>query len=177
MRSVFLLCLTMLWVLPLSAQPRDPYQHFFNETWGDFKEERQNAKSQGKKAILVFFELDECPFCHFMKTHVLNQPEVQAFFRQHFLNFAIDIEGDVEMQDFDGQTMTQKNFAAKIHRVRATPVFGFFDLEGKKLVRFTGRTSDVDEFLLLGKFVVEGIYKEMSFTRYKRQQKKTAQAS
>ena len=153
---------------------KDPYKHFFNETWGELNEELGNAKEQKKKAILVFFELDECPFCHFMKTNVLNKPEVQAYFRKHFLNFPIDIEGDIEIVDFKGETMTQKQFATKIHRVRATPVFAVFDLEGNKIARFTGRTSGVEEFMWFGQYVVEEIYKEMSFTKYKRKMKKLA---
>jgi thioredoxin-related protein len=109
-----------------------------------------------------------------MKTTVLNQPEVQAFFREHFLNFNIDIEGDVEMTDFNGKLTTQKAFSEKDNRVRATPVFAFYDLEGKQIVRYTGATSGVDEFLLLGEFVAQGIYKQMRFTKYKRQKAKAA---
>jgi thioredoxin-related protein len=89
----------------------DPYKYFFNETWGDFREELANAKQQNKKGILIFFEMDECPFCHYMKSNVLNQPEVQAFFRENFLNFTVDIEGDVEITNMDGKVMKQKDFA------------------------------------------------------------------
>ena len=71
------------------------------------------------------FEMDECPFCHRMKTTILNQPEVQAYFREHFLIFPVDIEGDVEITDFSGATTTMKDFAFKQYRVRATPVFAF----------------------------------------------------
>ena len=157
--------------------PRDPYQYFFNETWGNFDEELQNARESNKKAILVFFELDECPFCHFMKETILNQPKVQAYFRKHFLNFPLDIEGDIEITDFQGKAMTQKHFATKIHRVRATPVFAIFDLEGKRIARFTGRTSDAKEFMLLGQYVVEKKFEEMSFLKYKRMMKKKSRPS
>jgi len=68
--------------------------------------------------------------------------------------------------------MTQKQFATKVHRVRATPVFTVFDLEGKKIAKFTGRTSGVDEFMWFGQYVVEEVYKKMSFTKYKRKMKK-----
>jgi len=153
----------------LSAEaPRDPYQYFFNETWGDFSEEIANAKAQGKQYILVFFEMDECPFCHYMKENVLNQALVQAYFRKYFLSFSVDIEGDIELTDFIGNVMTQKVFASKKNRVRATPVFAFFDLTGKRVARFIGRTSGVDEFMLLGRYVAEAHFKEMSFTRFKR---------
>ena len=116
------------------------------------------------------FEMDECPFCHRMKATVLNQPDVQDYFREHFLIFPVDIEGDVEVVDFKGNTTTMKDFAFKQYRVRATPVFAFYDLDGKyiKRARFTGATRDKDEFLLLGRYVVEGAYKKQSFTRYKR---------
>ncbi len=171
----------LLWVVILSclgqvslalAESRDPYQYFFHETWGDFSEELDNARAQGKLGILIFFEMDECPFCHYMKRKVLNQPEVQAYFRRYFLNFPLDIEGDVEIVDFQGQPMTQKYFAEKVHRVRATPVFAFFDLEGRRIARFTGRTAGTEEFMLLGRYVVEGHYRDMPFLKYKRQMRK-----
>ncbi len=168
-----LLALSLAW--PAWGASRDPYRYFFNETWGDFQEELVHAREQGKTGILIFFEMDECPFCHYMKRKVLNQPEVQAYFRRHFLNFAVDIEGDVEIVAFDGTPMTQKTFAEKRHRVRATPVFGFFDLEGRRIARFTGRTAGVEEFMLLGRYVVEGHYRRMSFLKYKRQVRRDEQ--
>jgi len=157
-----------------AASERDPYVYFFDETWGDFSEEIMKAKQAGKAGVLLFFEMDECPFCHRMKRTVLNQPAVQAYFKQHFLNFNVDIEGDIEIVDFDGISRTQKEFAFKINRVRATPVFAFYDLTGKQIVRYTGATSSVEEFMWLGEFVVSGEYKNMRFTKYKRQRQKQA---
>jgi thioredoxin-related protein len=158
----------------VSSGGRDPYKYFFDETWGNFQEELQNARNQGKQGILIFFEMDECPFCHRMKETVLNQPKVQAFFKKHFLNFSVDIEGDLPVTDFKGQTMTQKDFAFKSNRVRATPVFAFYDLTGKRVMRFTGATNGVDEFMLLGQYVVDGEYDKMPFTKYKREKRSAA---
>ena len=167
----YLLLLLSLLVSPLAAeQTRDPYQFFFNETFGDFSEELELAQEQGKSGVFLFFEMDDCPFCTWMKQNVLNQRSVQEYYREHFLNFVVDIEGDIEVVNFDGQAMAQKDFAFREHRVRATPVILFIDLEGNTVHRFTGRTADPQEFLLMGQFVVDGIYKEMRFTRYKREQ-------
>lgn len=152
--------------------PRDPYEHFFHQTLGDFSEELELAREEGKKGVMLFFEMDECPYCHNMKSTVLNQPEVQAYFREHFLMFPVDVEGDIEITDFQGRIMKQKDFSFKINRVRATPVFAFYDLEGTRVARFIGKTSGVREFMLLGKFVAEGHYKTGNFTRYKRAQPK-----
>lgn len=157
-----------------AAVGRDPYVHFFNETWGDFQEELAKAKEEGKKGIFLFFEMDECPWCHRMKTTILNQPEIQEHFRKHFLNFSVDIEGDVEIVDFKGETYTQKVFSEKINRVRATPVMAFYDLEGNQVVRFTGAASEVAEFFWLAEYYLDGHYKKTNFTRYKRQKKKEA---
>ena len=131
-------------------------------------EELANAKDSNKKAILIFFEMDECPFCHYMKMNVLNQPEVQDFYRKNFLNITIDIEGDVEMVNFEGKTLKLKDFAFKENRVRATPVIAFFDLNGKRIYRHTGKTSGVEEFMWLGEFIAKGLYKEMRFSKYKK---------
>lgn len=146
---------------------------FFDQGLGDYAEELANAKADGKKGVLLMFEMDECPFCDRMAKTILNQPEVIKYFKQHFYIYRIDIEGDVEITDFDGNLTTEKDFAFKQHRVRATPVIAFFDLTGKRIVRYTGATSTIEEFMWLGEFVVEGHYKNMSFTRYKKTKRKT----
>lgn len=154
------------------AATRDPGEFFFDQSLGNFSDELEAARDEGKKGILIMFEMDECPFCHRMKTRVLNQSEVQDYFKQHFLIYTVDIEGDVEITDFQGNTMKEKDFAFKVHKVRATPVFGFFDLDGKMMTRFTGATNDAREFLWLGDFVVNDHYKKTNFSSYKRQKKR-----
>jgi thioredoxin-related protein len=157
--------------------PRDPYAHFFSQTLGDFTEELATARKEGKKGILIFFEMEECPFCHRMKETVLNQPKVQDWYRQHFLAFSVDVEGDVEITGFDGKTMRAKDFAGKVHRVRATPVFAFFDLQGNVVARYTGATHNAEEFLWLGEFVAAGHYQTTNFTRFKRERLASRQQS
>ena len=160
-------------LLALTAEaPRDPYKYFFNETFGDYSEELVTAKEQKKKAIMIFFEMDECPFCHRMKTTIMSRPDVQAYFRERFLLFAHDIEGDLEIVSFEGDTTTQKDYAVKVHRVRATPVIAFFDLQGKRIVRFIGATTSAKEFMWLADYVADGHYKTTRFSPYKKARKK-----
>jgi thioredoxin-related protein len=116
------------------------------------------------------FQQDDCPFCHRMRTTILNQAMVQDYFRQYFMIFHVDIEGDLEITDFDGQQTLEKDFAFRQNRVRATPVFAFFDLSGKRVARYIGAVNDAEEFMLLGKYVVDEKYESMSFNRYKREQ-------
>jgi len=153
---------------------RDPDEFFFQKTFGDFHEELGLAREGQKQAILLFFEQEDCPFCHRMKTTVLNQPGVQDYFRAHFRIFSVDIEGDLEITDFRGVRTTQKDFAFKQYNVRATPVFAFFDLDGNLIARHTGPTSDVQEFLWLGEYVAGGHYRTQSFTACKRGRRRQA---
>lgn len=151
------------------AEVRDPHAHFFMPKLGDFKEELDTARSEGKQGVLIMFEMEDCPFCYRMKGTVLNQSQVQDWYRKHFLIYAMDVKGDAPMTDFKGKSTTEKAFSLE-NRARATPTFVFFDLEGNPIARFTGATQTADEFLLLGKYVVDGIYKDMPFNVYKRQQ-------
>ena len=154
-------------LMTLAAGPRDPEKHFFLPKLGDFKEELATAKKEGKKGVMLFFEMDDCPFCARKKATVLNQPEVQDFYRQHFLMYPIDTQGDTPMTDFSGKDTVEKHFALE-HRVRATPTIIFFDLEGKPVVRHTGPTKDKDDFLKLGRYTQEEVYKTMPFERYRK---------
>jgi thioredoxin-related protein len=169
---VFSLILSAFWLQANADEIRDPYKFFFAQTLGDYSEELQMAKEAGKKGVFIFFEMDECPFCHYMKTNVLNRKSVQDRFHKDFVAFSIDIEGDVMITTFDGKEMKQKDYAFKVNRVRATPVLAFFDLEGNRIFRFTGKTRGVDEFLEMTDYVSGGYYKKVSFNQYKRGQRK-----
>ncbi len=168
---VAVLLLLLAGQLSAAVERRDPDTHFFDQTFGDFSEELSNAREQGKKGILIMFEMEECPFCHRMRTQVLNRKDVQEYFRRHFLIFSVDIEGDIEITDFRGRPTTMKEFAFRQFRVRATPVFQFIDLEGRPIRRgrYTGATRDAEEFMLLGRYIVEEAWRKMSFSRYKRE--------
>ncbi len=171
-RTFLILVLVCLTLGETSAATRDPGEYFFNQSLGDFSEELTVAREEGKKGVLIMFEMDECPFCHRMKSRVLNQVAVQDYFQEHFQIYTVDIEGDVEISDFKGNPVKEKDFAFKHFKVRATPVFAFFDLDGNLLTRFTGATNTADEFIWLGEFVVDGHYKSSNFSRYKRAKKK-----
>jgi len=106
-----------------------------------------------------------------MKHSILNQSEVQDYYHQHFLIFLVDIRGSIPIEDFTGKETTEKAFSVE-HRVYGTPVFDFFDLEGYLITRFPGTAKNINEFMQLGKCVVEGACKTISFNAYKKLQAK-----
>lgn len=163
---VVLIALFLMFTTPAWAETRDPGNFFFQPKFGDFQADLKEAKKQGKRGVFLFFEQDACPFCERMKTTILNQSDVQDAYRSNFLVYSIDVNGDAEMTDFQGKTTTEKDFAF-LHRVRATPVLLFFDLDGKVVARHTGPTKDKAELLLLEKYVTDGAYASQPFTKYK----------
>lgn len=167
--SVVLVLLMAGLTLAHAGVPRDPGTHFFDTTLGDYSDDLATARQQGKQGVMLFFEQKDCPFCDFMEHNVFNQPEVQQYFRKHFVILKVDIKSSNEITDFHGHDTTQRKFFRKIARNRdGTPVMAFFDLKGNLAVRFTGMTAGVKEFMWLGQYVVDGAYKKEPFTIYKR---------
>lgn len=152
-----------------AAETRDAEKYLFDQNFGNLKEEAETARAENKLGILIMFETADCPWCAKMMSTVLNQVPVQEYYRKHFRILQVDTNGDVPLIDFSGKEMPQKDFAFGHNRVRATPVFAFFDAQGKLMTKYTGATKDADEFLWLGEFVVNGAYKNTNFTAYKRQ--------
>jgi thioredoxin-related protein len=148
--------------------PRDPMEYFFHQSFNNLQEELENAVEEKKTGVFIMFSDKDCPWCLKMKTNIMNRVDVQTYYREHFRNMTIDIRGDTLMTDFDGNEVSEKDFAFKQHRVRATPVFMFFDTSGKVVMRLTGIVRDAKEFIWLGEFVVSGEYQNTNFTKYKR---------
>jgi thioredoxin-related protein len=176
----------MMWSLNASAQaaaetaaklPRDPMEYFFNQSFNNLQEELEIVADEKKTGVFIMFSDKDCPWCLKMKSTIMNRVDVQNYYRQHFRNLTIDIRGDTLMTDFDGNEVSEKDFAFKQHRVRATPVFMFFDTSGKAVMRLTGIVRDAKEFLWLGEFVVSGDYQKTNFTKYKRDREAQEKAS
>jgi thioredoxin-related protein len=157
--------------------PRDPMEYFFHQSFNNLEEELEIANEENKSGIFIMFSDKDCPWCLKMKATILNRTDVQDYYRQHFRLLMIDIRGDTLMTDFQGNEVFEKDFAFKQHRIRATPVFMFFDTSGNKTMRFTGIVRDAREFLWLGEFVVSGDYKKTNFTKYKREREEQEKAA
>jgi thioredoxin-related protein len=144
--------------------------NFFTSSFGDMQEELESAHDKNKKGVFIFFTMDSCPWCEKMHKTVIPKPKIVNYFKKHFINIEVNIDGNEEMVDFNGDEIEQKKFAAR-YKVRATPVLAFFNLDGKEILRRTG-PANVDDFMLLAKFVASEDYKKTNFVKYKRAQKR-----
>lgn len=167
--AIFCLILSSM---PVWASNSDNGQAFFNSSFGNLAEELSTAKQQNKQGIVLFFEMEGCPYCRLMRQNVFSQTQVQQRYQQQFLILPIDIKSDVELSDFTGKNFTQKTFAAANH-VRNTPTTIFYDLQGNELYRFVGMTQNAQEFLALADYVLGKQYQQQNFKSYLRQVSQT----
>src|ERR1700712_4379376 len=112
-RILLLIAFVVLPFAASAAELRDA-QSFFNLNMGDLKGEAAEAKSDGKKAVLVMFEQEGCPGCRHMRTQVLNHKDVQDSYRANFANLSLDIWSSVPIRDFGSREQTEKAYAQSI---------------------------------------------------------------
>jgi thioredoxin-related protein len=153
-----------------ATELRDP-SAFFTLNMGDLEAEVAEARTSGRQALLVMFEQEGCPGCAHMRRNVLSRGDVQDYYRKHFVNLTVDIHGSVPLRDTTGRDATEKSYAQGA-KVRMTPTFVFYDLNGAEIVRFVGPLETAEEFILLGQFVATGAYKKSSFAQYRTQKPK-----
>ena len=156
----------MLPVAAPAAERADPDAFYNVVAFGDFQANLQKAIENGKKGMLVYFYQDACPFCKKMEREVFTRPIVHEFMHKYFDVYKVNIKGNKQFVDLDGNRVAQKDFAVQ-HRARATPALIIFGPGGEEVVRFVTNPT-VEEMLALGKFVVDGAYKEdTDFFKYK----------
>lgn len=173
--TLTLVLMFSLWLPVATAETvLPPDVTIFDETFGDMQEELATVAEESKKALLIMFETADCPWCMRMKQTVLNRQRVQDYFKQHFRIIAIDAGGGAPIVDFEGNDTNETKFSMKLLRVRATPVFAFYDPNGKLLTKYTGTTKNADDFMLLGEYVVDDHYSQEKFSKFRRAHAKPA---
>lgn len=153
------------------ALSAEPWERFFELSFGELRAEAAEAKKAGQQGLLLMYHFDDCPACARMKREVLSRPEVQAHYRARFRAIAVDTRGSHEISGFDGRAMTEKDFA-RARGMRASPTFQFYSADGRLLATHAGAIYDAAEFMLLGEYVAGGAYRKSSFTAYRQSKQK-----
>ena len=130
----------------------------------DYQSEIKALAAEEKFLVLFFYQAG-CPYCDKMRARVHPAKKVMEYYTKHFVMMESDIRGNLQVVMPDGTKGTERDFAKRL-RVRATPVFIFYDKDGALALRATG-FLDTKRFYLAGKYVVEGAYStNKSFYRY-----------
>ena len=114
-------------VLAFSAEIGDDGLHkqtWMRDTFKDLREDLEEA-NQEQKRFMILFEQKGCGYCKKMHEKVYSIPEIASTLQDDFFVIRINIFGDIEVTDFDGETLTEKEIVKK-WGVMFTPTVMFF---------------------------------------------------
>ena len=87
-------------------------QPWIRDTFKDLQEDLDEANAEGKR-LAIFFEQRGCIYCTKMHETVYPDPELSDYIDENFLVIQLNLHGDLEVVDFDGDTLTEKQIARK----------------------------------------------------------------
>jgi len=131
MKHLLIAALVGAFALPLAAaEMGDDGLHkapWMKDTFKDLREDLEEANAEGKR-LMVIIEQRGCIYCKKMHEEVFPQPEVAALLNDDYFVVQLNMFGDVEITDFDGESLTEKEAMAK-WGVLFTPTMMFFPEE------------------------------------------------
>jgi thioredoxin-related protein len=132
MRYILAAALTALALaLPASgAELGDDGLHktpWMRDTFKDLREDLGEANAEGKR-LLVMFEQRGCIYCTKMHEEVFPDPEITKLIEDNYFVVQLNLFGDVEVTDFDGEALPEKDMAMK-WGVMFTPTMMFLPEE------------------------------------------------
>jgi thioredoxin-related protein len=148
-------------------------QDWFLQSFLELGPDLEDAAAEGKRFAVVW-ELSGCPYCKDM--HLINfaDPEVTDYIRERFVLLQLNLIGNLEVEDFDGTRLPEKDLASR-YGVRFTPTIQFFpdSTEGlsdlppreREVVRLLGYQPP-DAFRRTFAYVAEGAYENESLESY-----------
>ena len=85
---------------------------WLRETFKDLREDLAEANAEGKR-LLITVEQRGCIYCTTMHEEVFPDPKIDALIRQSYFVVQLNLFGDVEVTDFDGTVMSEKEIAMR----------------------------------------------------------------
>ncbi len=113
-----------------AAEPAPGALHskpWFAVTFKDMREDMEDATAQGKR-LAVIVEQYGCIYCRKLHEEVLSDPEVADFIKENFVVVQLNMFGEEEVTDLDGEVMTERE-AVRRWAVSFTPTVIFLPEE------------------------------------------------
>lgn len=85
---------------------------WMRDTFKDLNEDLAEATAEGKR-LMILIEQRGCIYCKKMHEEVFVVPEVADYIDEHFFVVQINMFGDVEVTDFDGTTLPEKDMVKR----------------------------------------------------------------
>ncbi|PTX54488.1 thioredoxin-related protein [Litoreibacter ponti] len=105
---------------------------WMRDTFKDLSEDLAEATEEGKR-LMVLVEQRGCIYCKKMHEEVFVVPEIAQYIEDNFFVVQINMFGDVEVTDFDGTTLPEKDMVKRWGAL-FTPSIYFFpeEVDGEK---------------------------------------------
>ncbi|MGC1506477.1 MAG: thioredoxin family protein [Sulfitobacter sp.] len=128
MKHLIAACITLVMTATaFAAELGDDGLHktaWMRDTFKDLSEDLAEANNEGKR-LMVIIEQRGCIYCQKMHEEVFPVPEIAAYLEENFFVVQINMFGDVEVTDFDGTTLPEKDMVKKWGAL-FTPMILFF---------------------------------------------------
>lgn len=98
---------------------------WMRDTFRDISEDLEEATAEGKR-FMVIIEQRGCIYCTKMHEQVFPDPDIKAIIEENYFVVQINMFGDIDVTDFDGETLSEKEMIRKWGIV-FTPTMMFFD--------------------------------------------------
>ncbi|MFY0645965.1 thioredoxin family protein [Sulfitobacter geojensis] len=131
MRLLIAACVTIVMTAAaFAAELGDDGLHkapWMRDTFKDLADDLAEANDEGKR-LMVMIEQRGCIYCQKMHEEVFVVPEIAAFIEENYFVVQINMFGDVEVTDFDGTALPEKEMVKKWGAL-FTPMILFFPEE------------------------------------------------
>ena len=87
-------------------------QPWIRDTFKDLQEDLDEANAEGKR-LAIMFEQRGCIYCKKMHETVYTDPELAGYIDDNFFVVRLNLHGDLEVVDFDGDTLSEKKTSRK----------------------------------------------------------------
>ena len=87
-------------------------QSWMRDTFKDLREDLDEANLEGKRLVLMF-EQRGCVYCSKMHKDVYSREKVSNYIDENFFVVQLNLHGDLEVTDFDGEILSEKAMARK----------------------------------------------------------------
>jgi thioredoxin-related protein len=104
-----------LWGPASAAELGDDGLHktpWMRDTFKDLSEDLAEANAEGKRLMLIF-EQRGCIYCTEMHETVFPDPDVTQVIEDTYFVVQLNLHGDIEITDFDGEVLSEKAAARK----------------------------------------------------------------
>lgn len=141
------------------------YPDWFKESpFHDLVEDLDEARSKGKKGLMVLFTTEGCSYCSLFIKRSLGNPEISAAVQKSFDSIGMEIFNDVGMTNPGGVSTTIKQFA-KEEGVQFSPTLLFYGEGGKRELRVIGYQSP-ERFRVILDYVKGNHFRNESLSNY-----------